>query len=318
VPELKNIRFRFVAFAFLLCNFVVLLLDFLIPIKITIPFWGFYLIEIPFCFLILFLAFPKYDLKPLLKIAPAFIAFLALSFVLHGFLPFSAQHKLISYSVLELNLQMELTINLIAVLSLHLLTIFLFASEALRETKDKDLYYEASPGDSLQYQKQTAEPNLQEQQTQSLLEDDYEEDTDIREDINSLFDLYIDDVNLEDDSQELINHLEEILINNLHEGITGVMCLGPNAEELHSEIFHWQGFAKQQLLDLFKRNNEISLNLDEGNLCQLLFSDTQYWYLVAKFRGNYLLLQTTESQPDLLVENGFYLIQAFKEFAKKV
>lgn len=323
MTELKNIRFSFLAIAFLICNLIVLPFDFFLQLKITVPFWSFYLIEISFVFLILFAAFPKTPINSIIKICVVFLIFISFCFVLQGFLPFAAEHKILGFEVNENLNSLRIVINLIGLVVLHILGAFLFASELLRKDDGDEAYNEADDnGATLQYQKEINEYDQSENQTyydtQALInsdQDEYiEEETDYKEDLSTLFDIYLDDYeNNQNQVEKKIGNMERILLDNLKDGVTGAMCLDANGEELHDPVFHWEGFNKYDLIELFKSNDDLCINLNEGSLCQMLFCDNEHWYLVAKYRGNYLLLQTDEEKPDTLIENSFYLVQAIRE-----
>lgn len=327
MTELKNIRFSFLAIAFLLCNLIVLPFDFFLQLKITVPFWSFYLIEISFAFLILFAAFPKTRINSIIKICVVFLVFISFCFVLQGFLPFAAEHKILAFEVNEDLNSLKIVINLIGLIVLHILGCFLFASELLRK-EDGDAEAQSpvdDEGSTLQYQREfNQEQELQNQilnNSQESLQEEAEdfldqEEPNYKENLSSLFDIYLDDYdNNQNQVEKKIGNMEKVLLDNLKDGVTGAMCLDANGEELHDPVFHWEGFNKFDLIDLYKSNDDLSANLDEGSLCQMLFSDNDHWYLVAKYRGNYLLLQTDDSKPDSLIENSFYLVQAIRECA---
>jgi hypothetical protein len=326
VAELKNIRFSFLAIAFLICNLVVLPFDFFLQLKITVPFWSFYLIEISFVFLILFAAFPKTPINSIIKISVVFLVFISFCFLLQGFLPFAAEHKILSFEINEELNSLKIVINLIGLAVLHILGCFLFASELLRrDERNQEASENSDPGSTLQYQRDLSQEhdakyqNLQ--AAQALINDNQDEiinedDPDYKENLSSLFDIYLDDYeNNQNQVEKKIGNMENILLNNLKDGVTGAMCLNENGDELHDPVFHWEGFNKFDLIELYKANDNLSENLNEGALCQMLFCDNEHWYLVAKYRGNYLLLQTDDSKPDTLIENSFYLVQAIREFA---
>lgn len=326
MTELKNIRFSFIAIAFLICNLIVLPFDFFLQLKFTVPFWSFYLIEISFVFLILFAAFPKTPINSILKICVVFLVFISMCFLLQGFLPFAAEHKILSFEVNEGLNSLKIVINIIGLVVLHLLACFLFASELLRKDNEGNPQNPVDDSAStLQYQREVSQDQgIIEQSyddTQEFAQEEYQEeaigeDPDYKENLSSLFDIYLDDYeNDQNQVQKKISNMEQVLMENLKEGVTGAMCLNENGEELHDPVFHWEGFNKYDLIDLYKSNDDLSANLDEGSLCQMLFSDNSHWYLVAKYRGNYLLLQTDETKPDTLIENSFYLVQAIREFA---
>jgi hypothetical protein len=328
MSELKNIRFSFLAIAFLICNLVVLPFDFFVQIKFSIPFWSFYLLEICFAFLVLFAAFPKNGLSVISKISTSFLVFLSICFLFQGFLPFAAEHKLFAFEFQDNLANTKIVINLVGLVVMHILACFLFASELLRKEDSEELHADFDQGSTLQYQREENEAMMmreefldEEVSQEEYYQEDYQEEVDYKEEVNSLFDIYLDDyennqfANNEVEEAQKLHNMEELLINNLKEGVTGAMCINPKGEELHDQVFHWQGFNKFDLLELFKANDNLCKSLEEGSLCQVLFSDSQHWYLIIKYRGNYLLLQTNEKQPDELIENGFYLVQAIREQA---
>lgn len=314
MTELKNLRFSFLVIAFLICSLIVIPFDFFVQLKISIPFWSFYLLEICFVFLILFAAFPKASISSTIKISVVFLIFISFCYLLQGFLPIHADHKILAFEITENISSLKIVINVLGIIALHIMACFLFASELLR--KEKDTEPKAEHGSTLQYQRDVSldqeYSNQQKFSTQNEIEDI--DNIDYKENLSSLFDIYLDDYeNNPNKIQQKLGNMESILLNNLKEGVTGAMCLNPDGEELHDQIFHWQGFNKYELIELYKANDKLSANLNEGALCQMLFSDQTHWYLVAKYRGNYLLLQTDESRPDSLIENSFYLVQAIRQ-----
>ncbi len=312
MSELKNIRFSFLAIAFFICNIAVLPFIFFVNLKITVPCWSFYLLEISFIFLILLAAFPRTAVSSLLKISVVFIVFISACFLLQGFFPFAPENKLLSFIINEETNSFKIIINLVSLVVLHLVSCFLFASELLRGEKE-EIANDIKP--TLNYQREEQEIK-ETTQDNTKLTDMSNGKVDLKNNVNSLFDIYLDDYTNEvtEKTQDLGN-MENILLSNLKEGVTGAMCLNSKGEELHDPIFHWQGFNKFDLMELFQANDGLSENLDEGGLCQMLFSDNEHWYLIAKYRGNYLLLQTDERGPDCLIKNIFLLVKAIRQYA---
>jgi len=53
-------------------------------------------------------------------------------------------------------------------------------------------------------------------------------------------------------------------------------------------------------------------------LCQFLFNDDKYWYIVAKYRGNFILLQTDLADPGILMETIYKVISSLKDLESQV
>jgi hypothetical protein len=102
------------------------------------------------------------------------------------------------------------------------------------------------------------------------------------------------------------------LLDNINEDITGAMCIDKDGAMLHDTVFNWVGYPKETLLGFFQRDNQISKELGTGALCQKLFKDSQHWYIIAKFRGNYLILQTEREDPRPLLETSYKVFKALK------
>jgi hypothetical protein len=133
----------------------------------------------------------------------------------------------------------------------------------------------------------------------------------LKKDVNTLFELYLKDYeagNLEND--EKLENIENALLSNITPKINGAMCTDKQGNVLHDTVFHWDGYPRETLIQVFNRNNENSKELGTGALCQLLLKDSNYWYLVAKYKGNFLMLQTDENDPSALLETGYKVFKA--------
>ena len=157
MTELKNLRFSFLVIAFLVCNLIVLPFDFFIQLKIEIPFWVFYLLEVALVFLMIFFALSRSAIYSILKVCVAFLIFISVCFLAQGFLPFAPEHKIMSFNFGQTLFSTKIVINIVGLLVLNLVSCFLFISELLRAEEGasatESQEHPSATGSTLQYQK---------------------------------------------------------------------------------------------------------------------------------------------------------------------
>jgi hypothetical protein len=265
-----------------------------------IPLISLFLGEVSFIFLVVLASFPKAGLNEILSIGSRYLFFVSACFSVMSFLPIDPKFKLFSFDFSEGGMPNMVAVNLIGLVILNTVACLFFGVELNR----KDL-----PAEEIDIPQKTKVEDI-------LLPRPVEIETkeiskELKKDVNTLFELYLKDYeagNLEND--EKLENIENALLSNITPKINGAMCTDKQGNVLHDTVFHWDGYPRETLIQVFNRNNENSKELGTGALCQLLLKDSNYWYLVAKYKGNFLMLQTDENDPSALLETGYKVFKA--------
>ncbi len=264
-----------------------------------IPFLTLFLGEVSLIFLVVLASYPKAGLNEILKIGSKYLFFIALSFALLGFLPISPKYKLFSFQILGTGFPSSVAVNLIGLIVLNVITCLLFGKE-----NQNHINREVRP------QAIVPDPTQELKQMEKLVERK-KINAKIKKEVNTLFDLYLKDYELgQIDKNDRLENIEAALLKSIDMDISGALCVDKDGKVLHDTVFTWSGYSKDMLIELFKTQNENSKSLGTGLLCQMLFNDNSFWYIVAKYRGNYLLLQTESKSPAPLLETCYRVFKS--------
>lgn len=296
----RKLRISFLLNAFVVTLLLVAPIPFFSQIVKDIPLISLFLGEVSLIFLVVLASFPKAGLNEILKIGSKYLFFVSACFSVMSFLPIASKFKLFSFDFSEGGMPDMVAVNIIGLIILNTVACLFFGVELNR----KDL-----PVEEIDLPKKTKVedillPRAPEPESQHI-------SSELKKDVNTLFELYLKDYeegNLEND--EKLENIESALLTNITPKIHGAMCTDKQGNVLHDTVFHWDGYPRETLIQVFNRNNENSKELGTGSLCQLLLKDSSYWYLVAKYKGNFLMLQTDENDPSALLETGYKVFKS--------
>lgn len=296
----RKLRISFLLNAFIVTLLLVAPIPFFSQIIKDIPLISLFLGEVSFIFLVVLASFPKAGLNEILRIGSRYLIFVSACFSVMSFLPIDAKFKLFSFDFSEGAVPNLVAVNIVGLIILNTVSCLFFGVELNR----KDLPVEEINIPQKVKVEDILLPREVEPETKEISKE-------LKKDVNTLFELYLKDYeagNLEND--EKLENIENALLTNITPKISGAMCTDKQGNVLHDTVFHWDGYPRETLIQVFNRNNENSKELGTGALCQLLLKDGTYWYLVAKYKGNFLMLQTDENDPSALLETGYKVFKA--------
>jgi hypothetical protein len=265
---------------------------------LNIPTASLLLGQIALVFLFILAAFPKADFKQILVNASKYLAFIGLCYSFIAFLPLAESNKLLLIESFDEGFPGVISVNLIALIIINVLTFAVWGS-GLGDYLLL-LAMEKAPPPRPKEEKKEKEFVKAEQTQES-----------VRKEVESLFDLYLRDYESgKDEKNPNLEHLENVLLGNMDLNIKGALCIDKSGKTLEDTIFHWDGPPKELLLDLFKKHGEISSKLDAGNLCQMIVGSQGHWYIIAKYRGSFLILKSAAEDPGTLLETTYKVFKS--------
>ncbi len=305
-PNKAGIRISFLLTTLVIALILGTPIPFLTRIIKEIPLVSLFLGEVSLVFLVILASFPKAGIKEIVTISSQFLIVIGVCFGILSLIPIAPEFRLFSFGDIESGIPNLVSVNIIGVIALNFVVCFLLNIELKRKK-----HANAPAGSFSQRRLKNKNFNLAPD-----IEGVGEVKTfgsELKKDVNSLFDLYLKEY---EDGQIDINlkleNIEKVLLENINLDITGAMCIDKDGAVLHDTVFQWSGYPKENMLDLFQRNNQISKDLGTGVLCQMLFKDGTHWYIIAKFRGNYLILQSEKKNPSPLLETSYKVFKALK------
>ena len=296
----KKIRVSFLVQALLITIVLVAPLPFFTRLIKDIPLISLLLGEVSLIFLVVLASFPKAGLKEILRIGSQYLFFIGACFAILSFLPLESQFKLFSFGAVKGMIPNLVSVNILGIIVLNTVSCLFFGMELNRKEPTRR-FKNAEEREMAKFAHITEER----QETEFKKE--------LKKEVNSLFDIYLKDYELgEIENNERLENIENILLENIGENITGAMCIDKDGNMLHNSVFHWSGYPKEKLLECFQENNESSRTLGTGALCQMLYKDSSHWYIIAKYRGNYLILQSESGSPGNLLETCYRVFKALR------
>jgi len=296
----RKLRISFLLNAFIVTLLLVAPIPFFSQIIKDIPLISLFLGEVSFIFLVVLASFPKAGLNEILQIGSRYLIFVSACFSVMSFLPIDAKFKLFSFDFSEGGVPNLVAVNIVGLIILNTVACLFFGVELNR----KDLPVEEINIPQKVKVEDILIPREIETETKEISKE-------LKKDVNTLYELYLKDYEAGNlDSDEKLENIENALLTNITPKISGAMCTDKQGNVLHDTVFHWDGYPRETLIQVFNRNNENSKELGTGALCQLLLKDGTYWYLVAKYKGNFLMLQTDENDPSALLETGYKVFKA--------
>lgn len=296
----KQIRISFLLRALLITLILVAPLPFFTRIIKEIPLVSLILGEVSLIFLVVLASFPKADLKNILRVGSQYLFFIGITFAILSFLPIDSKFKLFSFMVMKGSIPNLVSVNIIGIILLNTIACLFFGMELNRKEPTRRFR-------NSEEREMAKLANLTEEREETEFKKE------LKKEVNSLFDIYLKDYELgQIENNEKLEDIENILLGNIGENITGAMCIDKDGNMLHNSVFHWSGYPKEKLLECFQENNLSSKELGTGALCQMLYKDNNHWYIIAKYRGNYLVLQSEADKPGNLLETCYRVFKALR------
>jgi hypothetical protein len=290
----KQIRLRFLFNALLVTLFLGAPIPFFSQIVKEIPIISLILGEVSLIFLVILASFPKAGIKDIIKIGCYYMFFIGVCFALLSFIPVEPKYKLFAFDAFEGFMPNLVSINLIGLIILNTVACLFFGMELSRKVPVSELKSREMESVDLETEAKKAKASEA-----------------IKQEVKSLFDLYLKDYKLGKlEENDKLENLERALLENMDSDISGALCADKDAKLLEDTVFAWSGYSKDALLEVFNAQSQNSKDLGTGRLCQMLFQDSNNWYIVAKYRGNYLMLQTEKSDPAPLLETSYRVFKA--------
>jgi cell division protein FtsB len=298
------------------------LLPFFLDFSKEIPLISLVLGQIALVFLFVLGSFPKAEIKELMRVSSVSLLFIGLAYSLLGFLPF--EQKVFVLQISQTIFPDSVSVNLASLLVLNIFSFtllnidFNLRNNVSQEETTAKKFDEIKPK---QNEKFKEEPKQQKPIKQEIKKLQVEEDrisrqkleTALKREVDSLFDLYLHDYEGTNDTKEQsidLELFENALLNNMDMNIRGAICLDKHAETLKDTVFHWDGTNKDTLIEFFKKNDAISRQIGAGKLCQLLVSNDDHWYIISKFRGNYLVLKSANMDIKPLINTAYKVFKS--------
>lgn len=300
-----NIRLSFLITTLVIALLLVTPIPFLTRIIREVPLISFFLGEISLVFLVILASFPKAGIKEIISASSQFLLVIAICVGILSLIPLQQDFRLFAFGEIEAGIPNLVSINVIGIIVLNFIVCFLLNLELKRQKSNPNngsFSKRRSKNLSMEQINADAESNMITKMGSEL-----------KKEVNSLFDLYLKEYESGDKEENIkLQNFEAALLENISNDITGAVCVDKNGLILKDTVFTWSGYPKESLIEMFKRDNHISSELGTGILCQKLFIDNGVWYVIAKFRGNYLIMQTDRKDPSPLLETTYKVFKALK------
>lgn len=302
--------------------------------------------QVALIFLFILAAFPRANYRHIIELSTAYISFIGICFVLLSFLPFDSSNKIFGWenlpSLVLVDLPTLIFLNIGSFVYMNL-GFYIYKEsedgsnpENISHTEDDSQNYQESFKDSLikiykQYTKSTTKsetPNqipaskpiaqklespmvIPEKRNYGSMEKVKKE---LKSEVENLFSVYLNEEPASpvspDKRKEQLNEIEEILIKNLDSSIEEALCMDSHGKILNNSVFRWRDANPEDLIDLFDRHNLSSEKLNTGRLCQVLAKSENHWYMIARYRNNFLALKSNEEDPGALLDTSFKVFKS--------
>jgi hypothetical protein len=129
----------------------------------------------------------------------------------------------------------------------------------------------------------------------------------LKDEVSEIFDVYLEQFSQKSysNTNAKLSTLEEALLKYINKDITAALCLDDNFTSLEKSVFFWDESDKDELISIFKKSSEASKAIGTGKVCQALISSGAVWYLIAEFKGNYLLLKSRAKDYAPLLDTAY-------------
>ena len=131
--------------------------------------------------------------------------------------------------------------------------------------------------------------------------------SELKSEVNEIFDIYLERFHEEEEHNvdKKLEKLENALVKAINPQISAALCLNENFEKSEDTVFHWEGIEKEDLSALFQDFDKISTESGTGKLCQCLINLDETWYMIAQYRGMYLVLKSRENEFSNLLDVSY-------------
>lgn len=320
--SLKRPRRIFTAVMFGITIFITAFIPFFSQLSTDISILSLCFGQVALALLFILAAFPKADYPFIVKLGTAYLVFITVCFAVLGFMPFAAQNKLFTIHAFTLSyIPSSAFVDLPSLVFLNISS-FIYMNLGYQIFKpvstDKVKLY-PSTIKTTQEIKEVAE-NLVKEEVE-VKPEVVEKQNELKTEVDSLFSVYLnedsysfEDEIFENETQEeknkKLNVLEGTLLKFIDPEIEEAICMDLQGEALRDSVFKWDGVNPKILIELFKKHNRSSEELNTGRLCQMLVNSKEQWYIIARYRQNYLALKTSMEDPAPLLETAFNVFKS--------
>lgn len=260
--------------------------------------------ELAFAFLSISFTFPAVENKKVIKLSAEFLIIVAVFFMILVFIPIGEGTSVLTFkktSQLAANSSTaydptSVTINAFILLIVNLLV---FAVIYTKEKLNLNLDYIEPETDLSSFKKTDFSDLIAEVPKEKIIEEKQLTKSrrmalELKEEVNEIFDVYLDQFSDKayTNTNEKLSTLEEALLKYINPDVTAALCLDDDFKSLEKSLFFWDESNKEELIAVFKQSNQASTAIGAGKVCQALVSSAFSWYLIAEFKGNYLILKS--------------------------
>lgn len=308
--QLRRPKHLFTASLWFLTILIGTFIPFFSKIVIKVPFISLVLGQAALVLLFILATFPKANYRYIGILSGAYLAFACSCFLVLSLMPFAPAHKLFSIHDFTFSeLSFVIAVNLISFVFINI-SCFTFMGLG---------FYLYKPVMSANVRAHASE--LDDEQAEKFKEKAENIKKELKTEMDSLFSSYVpdnEDVDLNQvinstlspEAQAKLERMEEVLVTHLDENIDEAICLDAEGKTLETSVFNWTGVNSSKLVNLFNEQNQSSLALKTGRLCQMLINARGDWYIMAKSKDCYLALKTKVQDISTLMDTTFKVFKS--------
>ena len=279
-----------------------------VTVEVTI--FNILLAELAFAFLVNSLVFPKANNLRVINISVKYLLTIAGFFAIISFLPHSGDEHIFSYGDYQGLVPFSVRINAFALLMTNIFASFvIIINDKLKKVKEDKVFFS--------YQKSNLNQTLwgDEKDPEKLEKavKSKEIASELKSEVNEIFDVYLEKFEDDKDSEtqnKKLENFENALVKHINPQIEAALCLDENFNHLDNSIFKWENLDKDEIAVLFDNLNKSSEAASTGKLCQCLFSVENSWYIIAQYRGMFLILKSRNSDFSNLLEVSYKVFKS--------
>ncbi len=259
--------------------------------------------ELALAFLLNSLIFPTANNKRVIELSTKYLIITAGFFTLVAFLPSSSEQEVFSYSNYKAGIPLSVSVNSYALLLTNIFAcLYLFLNQKLKTVKEEKVFYSYKKSDiGSKIWGEEKDPEKLEKAVKSK-----EMASELKSEVNEIFDIYLERFHEEEHNvDQKLEKLENALVKAINPKIAAALCLNEDFEKLEDTVFHWEGIEKENLSTLFQDFDKISTESGTGKLCQCLINMNETWYMIAQYRGMYLVLKSRENEFSNLLDVSY-------------
>ena len=274
--------------------------------------------ELAFAFLSISFMFPSVDNKKVIKLSAEFLVIIAVFFLLLVFVPLGEGNPAFIFKeplvnqVASGNRGQSPTAVLVNAYVLLLINLLVFGIIYLKERLHWKTIFDDSETTVNSFKKADfsnliAEvPEEQIKNKQQALKS-RRMANELKDEVSEIFDIYLEQFSTKSysNTNAKLSSLEEALLKYINKDITAALCLDDSFTSLEKSVFFWDDSNKEELTSVFKNSSQASQAIGTGKVCQALISSGAVWYLIAEFKGNYLLLKSRAKDYAPLLDTAY-------------